>query len=187
MASLHRRRVIHRSLKPSNVLLNWRDEPVLSDVFFNQALYPLPESEPLLLDGQRPNPIAASGLYWAPELITDRDFSEQTDVYAFGVLLYQLLSDRPLLGNLDMKRNIQPTSVGTWLGEIRGGRRFKYSPNISPFYWELIRACWASEPGARPTFRAIVEQMDEGKSLLKHGDQETVSTYRQRLQQDREA
>jgi hypothetical protein len=41
--------------------------------------------------------------------------------------------------------------------KVRHGGRFAAEDAIPPFYWDLIRACWAQNPTDRPTSAQIVE------------------------------
>lgn len=78
--------VVHRDLKPSNILVDDYNQPRVLD--FGIAK---------LLDGSGPNQTASdvramTPVYAAPEQILGETISTATDVYALGVILYQLLT-----------------------------------------------------------------------------------------------
>jgi serine/threonine protein kinase len=86
---LHQRKVIHRDLKPLNILLAENDEPFVADFGLAKFLDPgLELSQPGLVVGTLP--------YVAPELVNGQvqRFSAATEVWALGVILYELLAGR---------------------------------------------------------------------------------------------
>ncbi len=87
VAYAHRRLIVHRDLKPSNVLLSTDNQPKLLD-FGIAKLLDGGEAEPLTDTGMR---ILTPG-YAAPEQILGLPISTATDVYALGVILYELLT-----------------------------------------------------------------------------------------------
>lgn len=92
----HRRGVIHRDLKPSNILVavkEGRPTPIVIDFSIAKAL-----AEPSLRTEfqTRTGQIIGTLEYMAPEQATGRieDIDTRSDVYALGVVLYELLADR---------------------------------------------------------------------------------------------
>jgi hypothetical protein len=86
----HDRGILHRDLKPANVLLGEGDEPLVSD--FGLVKFVYVEAEGLTQAGQTPGTPA----YMAPEQAAGRgdQVSPRTDVWALGVILYELLTGR---------------------------------------------------------------------------------------------
>ncbi len=87
VAFAQERLVVHRDLKPSNVLVDARGEPRLLDFGIAKLLDQDPE-ETQTLAGMR----VMSPAYAAPEQIQGDPISTATDVYALGVLLFELLT-----------------------------------------------------------------------------------------------
>ena len=84
----HHNRVIHRDLKPGNILVNSEGEPKLLDFGIAKLLTPGKETVELTAESeQRLTPICAS-----PEQTDGRPITEASDVYALGALLYEILS-----------------------------------------------------------------------------------------------
>ncbi len=77
LAILHRHNIIHRDLKPSNIMLKG-DKPILLD--FGLAKLPF-------------NNTVTPSDYLAPESFSGR-FSPAADIWAIGVILYQMLANR---------------------------------------------------------------------------------------------
>jgi len=89
--------------------------------------------------------------YMAPELLGDAPFSKAVDVYAFGVVLWELFARKvPFMGwrPADIKEQV-----------LAGDR-----PPIPKFEWpemvvSLIRRCWDQDPDKRPPITAVVEEL----------------------------
>src|SRR4029078_2595383 len=83
----HEKGVIHRDLKPDNILVRG-DEVKVADF----GLARLTESSPALT---RSGAVLGTPMYMAPEQIEGREVGVCTDVHALGVLLYEILTGRP--------------------------------------------------------------------------------------------
>nr|XP_043612304.1 receptor-like cytosolic serine/threonine-protein kinase RBK2 isoform X2 [Erigeron canadensis] len=84
------RRIIHRDIKAANILLSEDFEPQISD--FGLAKW-LPDQWIHLTVSQFEGTFG----YLAPEVFTDGLVDEKTDVYAYGVLLLEVITGRPAL------------------------------------------------------------------------------------------
>lgn len=82
LAHLHEQRIIHRDLKPDNILLQ-RDTPRLADFGISR----------LLRTGSYSTNISGTLAYMAPEAFEGKR-NQQTDIWAVGVIFYQLLAGR---------------------------------------------------------------------------------------------
>ncbi len=85
--ALHARGVLHRDVKPSNVLLDDEGTAALADFGLARG----PDSTRLTAEGQ----LLGTPHYLAPELIEGRDASRESDVYALGCVLYECLAGEP--------------------------------------------------------------------------------------------
>ncbi len=85
----HQNHVIHRDLKPGNILVNAEGEPKLLDFGIAKLLSAEGGLDITATAEQRLTPICAS-----PEQTDGRPVTETSDVYALGALLYELLSGK---------------------------------------------------------------------------------------------
>ncbi|KAK2628020.1 hypothetical protein QTJ16_002666 [Diplocarpon rosae] len=101
---MHNRGVIHRDLKPENVLLDEEMHVKITD-FGTAKLLPDPRkpkdpTKPYGIAGQedestRARSFVGTAEYVSPELLTDKSACKASDLWAFGCIVYQLLTGRP--------------------------------------------------------------------------------------------
>ncbi|OQV15019.1 hypothetical protein BV898_10779 [Hypsibius exemplaris] len=113
----------------------------------------------------------------SPEAIVSRHFSQKSDVWSFGVLMWELFS----LGQVPFDRpEVEKFSVSAFADWLLLGNQMappKYSPIpmqvspiyslyprwILPFFWswyETMQSCWRLETDDRPTFTEIRAKLD---------------------------
>lgn len=85
----HRQNMIHRDVKPSNILITADDEPMLTD-FGIAKILDLEETQDLT------GTSAAVGTpeYMAPEQATAKTVDQRADIYALGIVLYEMVTGR---------------------------------------------------------------------------------------------
>ena len=148
MRSAHRVGVIHRDLKPSNVILTHRGAIVMD--FGVAGIEEVAEHSPNAasirsLVRTETGTIFGSPAYMAPELWEGAPATVQSDLYAFGVMLYQMVSGRlPYDGS----------SPAAYLAQLNAAppRPLRHWRRDTP--WKLVRLierCMAQEPERRPT------------------------------------
>jgi hypothetical protein len=87
----HRHGIVHRDLKPSNILLTKSGVKVLDfGLAKRQPIGPVTEeSHPTLTEG---GAVLGTPRYMAPEQIDGKPADERTDIFAFGLVLYEMLT-----------------------------------------------------------------------------------------------
>jgi len=89
LAAVHRQGVLHCDIKPANIVLTRAGEPKLIDF----GIARLRRVADGAAAGERDDgALAGTPLYMAPELWQGQPFSEQTDIYALGLVLHELLA-----------------------------------------------------------------------------------------------
>jgi hypothetical protein len=88
LAAVHAAGVVHRDVKPSNILLRADGSPVLTDFGLAAALAGVQASQRLTPS----NVIVGTADYLAPEHIAAATVDGRTDIYSLGVVLYEMLA-----------------------------------------------------------------------------------------------
>jgi len=123
LAELHSRGVVHRDLKPENVMLTAQGGIKLLD--FGLARHALvPSEEPgapartAMFDGAS---VAAGGTpgYMAPEQYSGKSIDARVDVFALGVILFELVTGRRLFAGTTPRQVMSATLAGA--PELRDG------------------------------------------------------------------
>lgn len=83
----HDRGILHRDVKPSNVMIDTSGEPFLTDFGLSGSMSPGPENLAGSLCGTLP--------YMAPEQAEGEQATEASDVYGLGAVLYECLTGQP--------------------------------------------------------------------------------------------
>ncbi|WIA29400.1 hypothetical protein OEZ86_011904 [Tetradesmus obliquus] len=96
-------------------------------------------------------------MYMAPEVLTGRQYNEKVDVFAFGVILYELLSGVVVAGRVALAG--EHDELLDYARKVANGHR-----EALPTYWpapvkDLVAACWAQDPAARPSFQEVLRRL----------------------------
>ena len=102
LEAAHAQGVVHRDIKPENLLVDGDGRIRVSD--FGMALSLSPDSPRLTRTGTA----AGTPGYLAPEQVSGGRVDVRTDVYALGVVLYELLTGRLPLGRFEAPRRLRP-------------------------------------------------------------------------------
>jgi serine/threonine protein kinase len=89
--------------------------------------------------------------WMAPESLDNREFSPATDVWSFGVLLWEMYYPNQL-------PYTELNSVQV-LSKVLSGHRLPIPPNYPPTVARIMKACWQREPEKRPSFLLISQTL----------------------------
>lgn len=157
VGAAHQEGVIHRDIKPANILIRARDG-VAKVTDFGIAK---PEEDAKAGRGQTKG-IIGSLLYMAPEQVTgQRDLDKRVDIYALGILLYELLTGRvPFDGESEFE--IMKLHVEAQLPSVCA-MRFDVPPFIDGM---LQRACAKNRSQRYGSVEEMLAALDGGMSQV---------------------
>uniref|UniRef100_A0A4W3JLG8 Focal adhesion kinase 1 n=1 Tax=Callorhinchus milii TaxID=7868 RepID=A0A4W3JLG8_CALMI len=143
LSYLESKRFVHRDIAARNVLVSSVDCVKLGD--FGLSRYMEDSTYYKASKGKLP-------IKWmAPESINFRRFTSASDVWMFGVCMWEILmyGVKPFQG---VKNN-------DVIGRIENGERLPMPPNCPPTLYSLMTKCWAYDPSRRPRFNELKQQL----------------------------
>jgi hypothetical protein len=154
--------VVHRDLKPQNLLIDGSGHVKISDFGLSKVVDILKSGEgdqPVIVGKDDTN----SFRYQAPELFRREKISEKVDIFSFGQVVAQLFST-----DLAPPLSWMSPHAAAEAAALRNERPMQ-NPKLDKELRDLIEACWAADPQARPTARqccAVLEKLfpDDGVS-----------------------
>ncbi|CAH8319526.1 unnamed protein product [Eruca vesicaria subsp. sativa] len=159
--------VVHRDIKPSNILLSSNKNPKLCD--FGLATWTAAPSVPFLC-----KTVKGTFGYLAPEYFQHGKISDKTDVYAFGVVLLELITGRK---PIEVRRPPGEENLIVWAKPLlhrgMGGIEELLDPRLTctrknsvsmERMIQAARACVMDEESRRPGMKEIVSILKGGES-----------------------
>jgi len=150
LAAAHAKGLLHRDLKPANVMLDGQGKVRLTDF----GLAGLAES----LTGEDVR--SGTPSYMSPEQLAGREVSVRSDIYALGLVIYELVTGR---------RAFEGKSFAELTRRHRDERPLDPSalvPGLEPALERSILACLEKEPRKRPSSALVVAAMLAGRDPL---------------------
>ncbi|MGA8117656.1 MAG: serine/threonine-protein kinase, partial [Actinocatenispora sp.] len=151
LAAAHKQGVLHRDVKPANLLLAGPDRVKIGDFGIAQFI---DGSGGLTVTGQ----LVGTSYYLAPERISSGPAVPASDVYGLGCVLYQLLAGEPPL-SADTPLATLHLHLSTTPEPLR-----KRRSTVSRSLDGLVMAMLAKDPGERPTAKQVADVLSGSAS-----------------------
>jgi serine/threonine-protein kinase len=156
----HSRGVVHRDLKPGNIVLGEYGEVYVLDWGAARVLGDAPDgvltADIDTLEGAAPSgQVLGTPGYMAPEQLQHPDAGRPADVYALGAILFELLAGEPLHPRAAAIQSTLTAATVTSPASRRPDR------GIAPELDALCTAMLVIEPKLRPTARRCAESIEE--------------------------
>ncbi|KAM4541580.1 fibroblast growth factor receptor 3 isoform 6-T6 [Fundulus diaphanus] len=150
MEYLASQKCIHRDLAARNVLVTEDNVMKIADFGLARDVHNI-DYYKKTTNGRLP-------VKWmAPEALFDRVYTHQSDVWSYGVLLWEIftLGGSPYPG----------IPVEELFKLLKEGHRMDKPANCTHELYMIMRECWHAVPSQRPTFRQLVEDLDRILSM----------------------
>ncbi|ONM33337.1 hypothetical protein Zm00014a_018805 [Zea mays] len=136
--------IIHRDLKSSNLLVDKNWTVKVADF----GLSRLKRETFLTTKTGKGTP-----QWMAPEVLRNEPSDEKSDVYSYGVILWELVTQKIPWENLNSMQVIG--AVGFM------NQRLDIPSEVDPQWRSIILNCWESDPQQRPSFQELLERLRE--------------------------
>ncbi|XP_074576610.1 uncharacterized protein LOC141833126 isoform X2 [Curcuma longa] len=136
--------IIHRDLKSSNLLVDKNWTVKVGDF----GLSRLKHETYLTTKSGKGTP-----QWMAPEVLRNEPSDEKSDVYSYGVILWELVTEKIPWYDLNSMQVI--AAVGFM------DQRLDLPADLDQQWVSIIQSCWQSEPKLRPTFQELIERFKD--------------------------
>lgn len=148
---LHSKSVIHRDIKPKNVLLNWVGNAWQAKLCDFGMTLAKEESVSKTMGGA----LGGTPMYMAPELLQVPSYlSFKSDIFSFGILLWEILQ---------RKHPYEGVSLNAVLAAALTGQRpdFERNAKFHAWFYDLMQSCWHQDRALRPTASEVLKALDD--------------------------
>ncbi|SMN21524.1 similar to Saccharomyces cerevisiae YPL209C IPL1 Aurora kinase subunit of the conserved chromosomal passenger complex [Maudiozyma saulgeensis] len=139
LSYMHQKHIIHRDIKPENILIGFNNIVKLTD-FGWSIISP---------KGLKRKTLCGTIDYLSPEIITSREYDETVDVWALGILIYELIIGAPPFE--------EESKEMTYKRIVRGNIVFPNDRQVSEQAKNLIKRILVQDPKKRLSLRSIKE------------------------------
>jgi serine/threonine protein kinase len=148
---LHLNRVIHRDIKPQNILV-FSLEPKSS---VHIKLTDFGTSRFISDTTMTVTKNVGTTLYMAPEALGKNPrIDKSADIYSFAILMWELLYERQPFAEYDWQSDVENHAKN-------GGRLPLDNSSLNPEFTKLVEDCWKHDPSTRPSASEVVQRLSE--------------------------
>jgi len=149
----HSHNIIHRDVKPSNVIISDRDEVKVLDFGLAKQLEEDGSKSRALSEHTRSDVVIGTPLYLSPEQARGAKVDRRSDLFALGTLLYECVSGRPAFSGANV------IEIGAQVLHFDPPPASRSNPRVTPELDRLIKRALAKKPEDR--FQTAKEFADE--------------------------
>ncbi|KAK8839065.1 hypothetical protein M9Y10_032532 [Tritrichomonas musculus] len=154
LAYLHLHDIIHRDMKPDNILMDDNFYPKIADFGLSKITASVSKS----MNIQSQSGLKGTPLYMAPEIMRGESYTKAVDVYSFSYIVYEILTGVRPFNNLNFH--------SLMLKVVLQNSRPDLTDDIPLAFQDLISQCWSDNPEERPSFDEIVYQLKTNKDFI---------------------
>jgi len=137
LAAAHAEGVVHRDLKPHNILVNKEDQIFVSDFGLAKSF------EEGAIGMTRTGAFLGTPRYMSPEQVEGKPADQRSDLYAFGLILYEMVTgDVPFTGETTLKVMYQRIQEKPKSPKL-------VNPDLPNWLVRIIMRCLEKDPGQR--------------------------------------
>ncbi|GMJ00378.1 hypothetical protein like AT4G22730 [Hibiscus trionum] len=141
--------IVHRNISVEKVLIDQQFNPLIADSGLHKIL-----ADDIVYSTLK---VSAAMGYLAPEYITTGRFTEKTDVFAFGVIILQILS-----GKIQLTSAIRSGAESSRFEDfVDKNLRGEFSESMAAKLGKIALNCTLEEPDDRPTMETIIKELND--------------------------
>ncbi|KAF8983319.1 hypothetical protein BGZ46_010517 [Entomortierella lignicola] len=152
---LHQRGIHHMNLHSANILISMQGIAVLTD--FGRANNRAEVGMPPKPTAEQERARSLAVVFLAPEVLASNSYSNRSEVYALGMVMYELLT-----GKVAFEKDLNQPGLSN---RVMFGKQDEIPPNLKgspgPAYEALIKECWKLNPGDRPHLLVIKSRLEQ--------------------------
>ncbi|MDX6553062.1 MAG: eukaryotic-like serine/threonine-protein kinase [Gaiellales bacterium] len=147
-----KRQIVHRDIKPENVMINADGRAKIADFGIATATNVVRSAASMTAPGTA----VGTPNYMAPEQATARGVGPTTDIYAVGIMAFEMIVGRPPFSDTDDPIGVLTRQVMEPIPPVATLR-----PGVDPGISEWIERLTAKDPGRRPNAAAAWDELEE--------------------------
>jgi len=152
LAAAHARGLVHRDIKPGNIMLEAEtDRAIVLDFGISAAVSPDRRARETRLTVEGSS--IGTPQYMSPEQAAGEEVTDRSDVYSLGLVVFELLTGRPPF----QEANVMALAAAHINKEAPGVRSLR--PDVDPGLAELVRRCLAKNPDERPSAEQVTRSL----------------------------
>lgn len=154
---LHAHDILHRDLKPQNILEDENLFPKIADFGLAQVSHQKQDCTTY----QPNNRTMGTTIYIAPEIWKKNAYSTAGDVYSFSLIVYEIMTKEVPFKGFDQDKIFDEI--------LQNHARPRFKCMIPSSYRRLIERCWNDDPLERPTFDEILTELKTNPGFISRG------------------